>query len=271
MRDTSLTISARPIGSDTEVLGTFYEVPGLGGLPINAFLLRAEEPVLVDTGYARAGATYFDAIRAAIDLRELRWIWLTHADPDHTGCLREVLDAAPRARLVTSFLGLGKLGLSGPIPTDRVYLINPGQRLLVGDRELLAVRPATFDAPETTGFFDAKTKVLFSADSFGALMEAPAQNARDVAPARLRDGMITWSTIDSPWLPWTRAEAFDAELARIRDLGASMVLSTHLPPAAGMMETLLANVHDARSAKPWVGPDQEALMHLLAEPTKAAA
>ena len=35
---------------DTVVLPTFHPVPGLGVLPVNAFVIKAKEPVLVDTG-----------------------------------------------------------------------------------------------------------------------------------------------------------------------------------------------------------------------------
>ena len=37
-------------GSDVEVLPTHFPIPGLGFLPINAFVIKAKEPVLVDTG-----------------------------------------------------------------------------------------------------------------------------------------------------------------------------------------------------------------------------
>jgi hypothetical protein len=38
------------IGDDVTVLSDHLEVPGLGFLPVNAFVLRAREPVVVDTG-----------------------------------------------------------------------------------------------------------------------------------------------------------------------------------------------------------------------------
>lgn len=266
----SQKITARRIGADVEVIGSFYEVPGLGVLPINSFLLRSAEPVWIDTGYVAAGPAYLDALCAAIDPRDLRWIWLTHADPDHVGALRAVLEAAPRARLVTTFLGLGKLGLSEPIPPARVRLLNPGQRLDVGDRELVAVRPATFDSPETTGAQDTETGTFFSADSFGAVLSAPALDAADVPASALRDGMITWATIDAPWLAWLRPDAFARELARVRSLGAPLVLSTHLPPARGITERLLDVLRDARTAPPWVGPDQAALEEMLARAPEGA-
>lgn len=271
MAEATHKITPRPIGAGVEAFTTYYPVPGLGLVPINAFLLRAEQPVLVDTGAVVMADAYVDAIQSSIDPRDLRWIWLTHADPDHIGGLRRILDLAPQARLVTTFLGLGKLGLYAPLPPERVYLLNPGQRLDVGDRALLAMRPPTYDAPETTGFFDTRTGTLFSSDSFGALLSAPAERAGDLTPNALRDGIVTWATIDSPWLAGTEPAVFDASLTAIRDLAPPVVLSTHLPPAFGMTDALIDIMRRARTAPPWIGPDQEAFARMLAPPEVVAA
>lgn len=264
------TISVTPVsGADADVISTFYPIPGLGFVPINAFVLRAAEPVLVDTGPLVFTDQYLDAIGRVIDLQDLRWIYLTHADPDHVGCLREVLAAAPNARIVTTFLGFGKLGLYAAISPDRVYLLNPGQHLVIGDRELEAIEPPTFDAPETTGFVDSKTHALFSSDCFGAVLATPVEHAADLPAATLRDGVVTWTTIDSPWLGKIDNAALERALNRIRALAPPIVLSSHLPPAFGMLDVLLEHVATAHSRPPFVGPDQAALTALLASLTAA--
>ena len=89
-----------------------------------------------------------------IDLRDLRWLWLTHTDPDHIGSLKRVLDEAPELRVITTFLGVGKMSLFDPLPLNRVYLLNPGQSIDVGDRTLISIKSPVYDAPETTGFYD---------------------------------------------------------------------------------------------------------------------
>lgn len=42
---------------DISVLADVDEVPGIGYLPINAFVLRAAEPVVVDTGLSRPSSS----------------------------------------------------------------------------------------------------------------------------------------------------------------------------------------------------------------------
>jgi hypothetical protein len=41
------------VGRDITVLNDTTEVPGIGFLPINGFVLHAAEPVVVDTGLSR--------------------------------------------------------------------------------------------------------------------------------------------------------------------------------------------------------------------------
>ena len=253
----------RPVATDAESLTAYFPLPGYGVLPINAFVLHAAQPVLIDTGIAGLGEAFMQSLRAAIDPQAIRWIWLTHTDPDHLGSLRQVLEAAPEARVVTTYLGMGKMGLL-QLPLDRVYLLNPGQRLDVGDRELLALRPPCFDAPETTGLLDLKTRTLFSADCFGALMEAPAATAGEIAAADLQEGLVTWSTIDAPSLHLLHEARFRASLYTLRRLDPEIVLSAHLPPAHGMLGTLLDHLASARSAPAFEGPDQAALERMMA-------
>src|SRR3954471_22066237 len=137
---------------DVTVLHDQAEIPGLGVLPVNAFVLHAEQPVVVDTGLGLPDRDFVAELAAVIDPADVRWIWLTHPDRDHTGGLFDLLMAAPRARVVTTFLGMGILSTERPLPLDRVLLLNPGQSMSAGDRELRAFRPPLFDNPATVGF-----------------------------------------------------------------------------------------------------------------------
>jgi flavorubredoxin len=184
-----MTYTTRRAANSATLIGNHLTVPGLGVLACNAFVIHASEPVLVDTGVVAGRESFLAALRQALDPAVLRWIWITHMDPDHIGNLADVLALAPRARVVTNFLGMAKMGLLG-LPAERAYLVNPGQALDAGDRRLLALRPPVFDAPETMALFDGRTRVLYSADAFGAVLERPIAAAEDAASS-LRDGLIT--------------------------------------------------------------------------------
>jgi flavorubredoxin len=156
------------------------------------------------------------------------------------------------------------MSLSAPLPLDRVHVLNPGEKLTVGDRALHAVRPPTFDNPATTGFYDDQSRVFFSSDCFGALLLNPTRNAADLSEKDLREGQIFWTTLDSPWLHKAEMGALAKELNLIREMEPKMILSSHLPVASGdMTERLLGTLADARSARPFAPPDQEALQRML--------
>jgi flavorubredoxin len=163
---------------------------------------------------------------------------------------------------------VGGLSLVAPLPLDRVYLLNPGERIDIGDRTLTALRPPTLDNPCTMGFHDDKSGVLFSADSFGALLADVPERAVDLTDEELRDGQVLWATMDSPWLHNVDASVFARELDALRHLEPSMVLSSHLPAADGeMTERLLTSLAAAPTAQPFVGPDQAVLEQMLMQMT----
>ena len=99
------------------------------------------------------------------------------------------------------------------------------------DRKLIAVRPPTFDAPETVGVYDPRSGTLFSADAFGALLDAPVHTATEIGPGELGDGLVLWSTVDAPWLHSTDRRAFRRTLTDLASLRPQLIAGSHLPAA----------------------------------------
>lgn len=250
---------ARSVAHDTFVLPAWVPVPGLGVLSMSSFLIRGEQPVLVDCGPAILAEDLIRELSAILDPEDLAWIWLTHTDPDHIGALERILELAPRARVVTTFLGLGKLGLHTSVGPERAYLLNPGGELDVGDRQLRALRPPVFDAPETLAAVDSRTGALFAADCFGTLLSDPREDSSAIDSTDLTEGMLTWASIDAPWLQGIDPRAFRRSLASIVDLAPEVVLGSHLPPASGDLRRLVASLSRAPGLQPFEGPDQVAI------------
>jgi flavorubredoxin len=257
----------RPVPGVT-VLSDPLEVPGIGHLPVNAFVLHSAEPVVVDTGLSLADRDFVSSLGEVLDPADVRWIWLTHPDRDHTGGLVDLLAAAPRARVVTTFLGMGILSTEQPLPLDRVYLLNPGQDLDVGDRTLRGFRPPLYDSPATVGFQESATGVVFTSDCFGAPLPtaelAGVDDVRAVAPDVLRTAQLLWATVDSPWVATVDRAAYERSLDPLRAMAPSAVFSTHLPPAVGGLGAFLDTLRLAPGARPFTGPDQRALEEMLA-------
>ena len=258
------------VAPDIDVLTSNYPIPGYGVVPINAFVIKGSEPILVETGTALERPEFMHALRSVIDPADLRWIWLSHTDFDHIGSLHQLLEENPRLQVITTFLGVGIMGLTAPLPLDRVRLVNPGEQVTVGNRTLTAVKPPVFDNPCTTGFYDKTSGVFFSSDCFGALLQAVPQNAADISEQDLRDGQVLWATIDSPWLHKVDKRAFAVELEAIRSIAPKLILSNHLPPAPGhLIDRFLGALSAAPGAHPFTGPNQAALEQMLKQMAEA--
>ena len=48
----------------------------MGFLPVNAFVIKAREPVLVDTGMGIESEEFMKALESIIDPQDLKWVWL---------------------------------------------------------------------------------------------------------------------------------------------------------------------------------------------------
>lgn len=258
------------LGGDIAVLADQAAIPGVGSLPVNAFVLGRKDAVVVDTGLSVPGTGFLDTLSSVVDPADVGWVYLTHPDRDHTGALWELLEAAPSARLVTTFLGMGILSTEFEVPLDRVYLLNPGQTLYAAGRTLTAVRPPLFDSPATVGLFDHGSGTLISSDCFGAPLPADDVTSYDDAGGldvhELRERQLLWVSVDAPWAHVADPDRFRVGVDALRALRPTTVLSSHLPPLRD--EEAIARAMDtaasAPGTDPFVGPDQEALEQLLA-------
>ncbi len=253
---------------DVTSLSYATEIPGLGFLPINAFVIHAAEPMLIDTGAPQSRTEFLDALWSVVEPADLRWVYLTHPDRDHTGALAEVLAAAPQARLVTTFVGFGITSMDFPMSPERAYWLNPGQSIDVGDRTLTAFRPPVYDSPATTGLYDESTGTMFSSDCFGAPLgsssDTEVADIAELSADAVTAGQRLWVTVDSPWVAHVDRARFGSSLAALGAMNPEVVLSTHLPPARKAMPRLLDILSTAPDADAFIGPDQAMLEAMLA-------
>jgi glyoxylase-like metal-dependent hydrolase (beta-lactamase superfamily II) len=108
---------------------------------INSMVILGAEPVIVDTGCAVNRSQWLQDVSALVDPSDVRWVYLSHGDRDHTGNLDAVLERCPAATLVTTFWGVRYLMADGEPPLGRMRWVNDGESFDAGDRELHAVRP----------------------------------------------------------------------------------------------------------------------------------
>ena len=112
-------VQTRRPHQDIVALSTFHDLPGIGVLTINSFVLQAEQPLIVDTGTNNDSDTMLEAISDALDGRRPRWLWLTHTDADHIGSVAPLLATFDELTIVTTYTGLVKLSTHAPVHPSR--------------------------------------------------------------------------------------------------------------------------------------------------------
>ena len=268
--DAPTFVGARKVAPDVTTFAGFFPIGPLGILPANAHFIHAREPILVDTSGVAFREQFLEELTKVVDPKDLKWIYVSHTDLDHIGNLEAVMALAPNAKVVLPQLGAAKMGLREGFDMSRLVPMDHGQRLDLGDRELVLIKPPTYDAPETTGFFDTKTRVLFSVDSFGALMDAPYEETAAIPEATLRDGMTMWAGIDAPWLGMVDKTRLGHLLGDIQRLDPTAIISGHLPATAGaMIGQVLGNMLGALSEDRFAHPDRDTIEELFAQPAAA--
>jgi flavorubredoxin len=202
---------------------------GLGPLahPLNSMVIRGAEPVIVDTGIALTSAAWMEHAFEIVDPEDVRWIYLSHDDSDHTGSLGALIDRCPQATIVTDWFMIARMAGDIELPLERLRLLNPGESFVAGDRTITAHIPPVFDSPTTRGLHDASTGVYWAADAFASAIPAAVDDVADIDPAVYEESFLYDQRLLSPWQQWLDGDRYRAHLDGLRAMDASVVVGCH--------------------------------------------
>lgn len=198
-------------------------------VPLNAMVIRSAEPVVVDTGMPENRATFLADVFSIVEPQDIRWVFLTHDDVDHTGNLEALVEAAPKAIVVVNWFMRERMGATLGVPPLRQRWVGDDERLDVGDRTLITVRPPVYDSPTTRGLFDPTTGVYWSSDGFASPMPAPVRHVAELDPEQWNAGMEMFNQYLAPWITIVDDRRFQATVDRVEELGASVIAGAHTP------------------------------------------
>jgi flavorubredoxin len=253
-----------PIAADTWLIPNLAPAgPGLY-LPVNSMVIRGREPVIVDTGAPLHRALWLDKAFAVVEPEDVRWIFLSHDDGDHTGALLDVLERCPNATLVTNFFAVERLALEKPaLPLERMRWIEPGGSLDIGDRVLQLFRPPIFDGPTTRGLFDPKSRAMWIVDTFACLTPG-SLDAADLSQDALAQ-MSAMNSAVSPWHAWLDRAAYGRHIDAVEAFGATTAASAHGPVLRGeQLDDAFDRLRGLAGAPIIPTPGQELLDALIA-------
>lgn len=222
------------VGPEAFVIQSYWQPPGAPlGVHMNSMVLRAAEPVLFDTSLAIEGEAWLDAVASVVDPADVRWIVLSHDDPDHTGNLARAMEACPQATVVSTWFMTQRLDAEVPVDPRRLRWVGPGEALDVGDRTLSFTRPPLFDSPTTRVIADPVSGVLWAADLFAAPVLAPTADVEALDPGFLAEGFCQFQHWNSPWISLVDPDKYRAAVAALAGQGCSAIASTHGPAWRG--------------------------------------
>jgi flavorubredoxin len=253
------------VGPDTYLIPNLAPAGEGTYLPVNSLLIRGREPVVVDTGAPVHRQHWLEQVFGLVDPEDIRWVFLSHEDGDHTGALDQVLEAAPKATFVFNFFGSERLALERPVDITRMIWREPGEHFDAGDRRLRLVLPPIFDGPATRGLFDETTGVLWAVDTFAAGTPGAVHHIDDIPPDMYDETFALWNSLVSPWHQWLDPKRYDAHVSSIAALAPSAVASAHGAVLTGDAITDAFNrVRTLAGAPRQKGPGQELLDELIA-------
>ncbi|MGQ0574306.1 MAG: MBL fold metallo-hydrolase [Pseudonocardia sp.] len=259
--NTTIRTRPEPIAPETWLIPNMVPADG-NYLMVNSLLIRGDEPTIVDTGAPVHRENWLEQVFSLVEPEDVRWVFLSHDDGDHTGGLNDVLAACPNATLVTNFFATERLALEPDraLPIERSRWLEPGESFDAGDRRFRMVLPPIFDGPATRGLFDERTGVLWAVDSFAALTTGEVYHRADLPDDLYDESFALFNSLVSPWHQWLDPVRYGRHVNSIAALGASTVASAHGPVHSG---DAIADAFDrvrAMAGSPRVMPPGQSLL-----------
>ena len=152
---------------DVDLFEGHYIVPE--GMAYNSYLINDEKVAIMDTVDAHFTEEWIGNIRAALGERTPDYLVVQHMEPDHSGSIRDFMDAFPAATIVSSVKAFGMMRnfYEGEEFAERRIPVKEGDTLELGSHVLNFVAAPMVHWPEVIMTYDCTDKVLFSADAFG--------------------------------------------------------------------------------------------------------
>jgi flavorubredoxin len=141
-------------------------IPLPDGTSYNAYLVQGSQKVaLTDT----VDPSRTDVLMAYLDnVPVIDYVIANHAEQDHAGSIRQVLEKYPDAKVVTTPKGRDLLVALLLIPENKFITVSDGETLSLGDKTLEFINAPWVHWPETMLTYLREDKMLFPCDLFGS-------------------------------------------------------------------------------------------------------
>ncbi|MEM2454721.1 MAG: FprA family A-type flavoprotein [Candidatus Bathyarchaeia archaeon] len=144
-------------------------IPLPRGTSYNAYLIIGSEgKALIDTVNPGFENELEGKICSLINPKEIDYIIMNHAEPDHAGAIPHIMGISPKSRLVTTARGSKMAQIYYHVPQDRIKVVADNEIINLGDKTLRFIDAPMLHWPETMFTYLEEDGVLFPCDFFGA-------------------------------------------------------------------------------------------------------
>lgn len=143
-----------------------FELSTHRGTTYNAYLIKDQKNVLIDTVWEPLTDRFLENLKEAIDISKIDYVVMNHGEPDHSGALPVVMEYIPHATIIVSKKGLET--------ANRYYhkewnfkVVSTGDRINIGRNDLVFIEAPMLHWPDSMFTYLTGENILFSNDAFG--------------------------------------------------------------------------------------------------------
>jgi len=138
------------------------------GTSYNSYLLKTKEGVIVFEGNkGRYEDEYIDHLKKLTKIEDIKYLFVTHTEPDHSGAIEKLLTLNSNIKIVASAGALMNLEKITRLPLNEIKMV-PGATIELCGYHFQFVSGLMLHWPDVMFTYIKELKVLVSCDAFGA-------------------------------------------------------------------------------------------------------
>ncbi len=166
-----------------------YKVPK--GMAYNSYVIMDEKVAVMDTVDRNFAHEWLDNLQKILGSRQPDYLVVQHMEPDHSANIAVFMKTYPNATIVASAKAFQMMAnFFGTDFAERRIVVAEGHTLSLGTHTLTFVTAPMVHWPEVIVTYDAKDKILFSADGFGKFGAIDANEPWDDEARRYYIGIV---------------------------------------------------------------------------------
>lgn len=177
----------------------FHGYSTFRGSTYNAYLIVADEVILIDTVKAPFKDELLSRVASVTDPRNIKYIISNHSEMDHSGSLPQVLGEVKPEKVFASPNGVK--ALAAHFHMDReIMAVKDGESLALGGVNLSFLETRMLHWPDSMVTYVAEDRLLFSQDGFGMHLATPERFADEIDEcAIVEEGAKYYANILTPY------------------------------------------------------------------------